>query len=105
MNEAKTEPATVKVKAIDCKPGHWALWFAFKDGEPFLNPVGPRKWSDDGEHIVFMLDSFHFFKATPDELLELVPHFPLPAEIVAKEHARDAEVMEKRPKRKGESDG
>ncbi len=100
VRPAKTPPVTVKIKAIDCKPGHWAVWSTVEGGEPFLNPIGPRKWSDDGEHIVFMLDSFHFLEAAPDELLELVPHFPLSAEIVARAHARDAEVMEKRPRKR-----
>jgi hypothetical protein len=99
------KPPTVKIKAIDAKPHRYALWCSVagedgKQGAPFANEIGPRSWSDDGQHIWFMLDTHNFFKAKPDEELELIP-LPTPKyvtpEMMAERENRDAQKMAKRP--------
>jgi hypothetical protein len=68
------EPKTEKVRAIDVKPYRWALWCTVEgSSKPFANEICIRKWSDDGEKIIFMLDSHNFLFARPDEELELIP--------------------------------
>lgn len=88
----------VKMKAIDVKPNHWAIWCVHDEGgEPFVNPIGPRKWTDDGERICFMLDSFNFLKAAPDEELEVVPYLEGDEDSRRRSDERDAETMKNRP--------
>lgn len=96
---SKECPPTVMVKAIDVKPYRYAQWCSIGDGEPFANDIGPRRWSDDGEYIWFMLESYNFFKARPDEILELIPFEDRyrPEESLAASDKRDAEIMAKRP--------
>lgn len=97
MNSPTT---TVKMKAIDVKPDRWAIWCVHeKGGKPFANPIGLRKWSDDGEHIWFMLDSFNFLKAAPDEELEVVPHLEGNEDSLRRSDEQDAERMKSRPRR------
>lgn len=75
--KAETEkPETQRVKAIDVKPGYWALWCSIEDGKPFANTITNRRWSEDGTKIWFMLDSHNFISAKAEEELELVPRSP-----------------------------
>ena len=91
------EPKQVKVRAIDVLPYHWGQWCSIDGGPPFVNDIVSRRWSDDGEHIYFMLDSHNFLKAVPDEELELVPLEPKPAEWLTRALERDKAMMAKRP--------
>lgn len=63
-----------QVRAIDVKPYRWALWCSIKGGEPFANPIVYRRWSEDGERIIFALDSNNGYSAKPDDILELIPY-------------------------------
>jgi hypothetical protein len=92
-------PKIEKVRAIDCKPYHYALWCAIEDGKPFANEMCLRKWTDDGEKIVFMLESHNFYAVDPDEIIEVIA---LPEDRYAnlRHDERDAETMKNRPPRK-----
>tara|TARA_B100001094_G_scaffold184519_1_gene178744 strand:- start:15 stop:527 length:513 start_codon:yes stop_codon:yes gene_type:complete len=71
-----SDPKTVKVKARDVVPYLYGVWSFVADGEPFANQIMRIRWSEDGEHLWFGLDSHNFMKARPDEVLELVPMEP-----------------------------
>ena len=74
-----TTPASVRVKARDVKPYLYGLWCSIAGGPPFSNTICSVQWSRDGEHLFFGLDSHNFYKAHPDEEIELIPE---PAEQV-----------------------
>jgi len=65
------DPTFVTVRARDVKPYHHGLWSS-TGGEPFANCICGVKWSEDGEHLRFMLESHNFFEAAPDEEVEVV---------------------------------
>jgi hypothetical protein len=89
-----SEPKTVKIKAIDVKPYRYAVLCVWEKGEePFVNEISLRKWSEDGEKIVFMLESFNFLSVRPDEELELVPIENPRTNI----DEQDAETVSRRP--------
>lgn len=71
-----SEPETKSVRARDVQPWFWGQWCSIEDGEPFTNVICSVRWSDDGEHLWFMLETHNFFKAKPDEILELVSREP-----------------------------
>lgn len=91
-------PEMKKVLARDVLPFHWGVWCTVGDDRrPFTNPIEHAKWSEDGQHLWFMLGSFNFLKAAPDEELELVPRVPaewLDLEKIKREHR---ELMAQRP--------
>jgi hypothetical protein len=66
-------PEMRKVLARDVVPYEWALWCSIEDGEPFANAIESVKWSDDGQHLWYLLGTHNFYKADPDKELELVP--------------------------------
>ena len=72
-----SDPKTIKVKARDVVPYLYGFWSSVADGERFANQIMRIRWSEDGEHLWFGLDSHNFMKARPDEVLELVPMEPL----------------------------
>lgn len=92
-------PKLEKVKAIDVKPYHYALWCSIEDDKPFANEICLRKWTDDGEKIVFMLESHNFYFAEPDEMIEVIA---LSEATYAnlRHDVRDAETMKQRPPQK-----
>lgn len=95
--------STVRIKAIDVIPHHWAVWCTVGDRpKPFSNEICSRRWSEDGEYIWFLLDTHNFLKAAPDEELELVPvrHAHRSEKFLADIIERDRKVMEQRPERK-----
>jgi hypothetical protein len=69
-------PETVKVKATEVKPYHYGLWCSIEGRDPFTNPVVGTRWSEDGKHVWYMLDTHNFHRADPDEFLDLVPLAP-----------------------------
>jgi len=93
------EPTQIKKLAIDVTPYEHGIWCVVGTGDPFVNTIVSRKWSDDGSKIWFMLDSHNFMSAKPDELVEVVEHTSpyYNGEFQAKCLARDAEVMKARP--------
>jgi hypothetical protein len=89
-------PKIEKVKAIDVRPHRFALWCSIEDGKPFANEISLRRWTEDGEKIVFMLDSHNFHFAEPDEVMEVIP-IPNPSYVNDEE---DDKHMKNRPPRK-----
>ena len=73
MNE---HPDAVPVRVRDIRPYHWGQWCTVNGGEPFVNRLLSARWSEDGEHLWFMLDSRNFLKAGADEVVDLVPMDP-----------------------------
>lgn len=65
------EPVFVTLRARDVKPYHYGLWSSV-GGDPFANCICSVKWSDDGAHLWFMLESHNFYKVEPDEEIEVV---------------------------------
>ena len=65
------DPIFVTVRARDVKPYHYGIWSS-TGGEPFANCICIVKWSEDGKHLRFMLESHNFFEAAPDEEVEVV---------------------------------
>lgn len=95
------KPETELVRAIDVKPNHWSLWCTVGGSEPFANEIVSRKWSDDGEKIVFMLESHNFLFALPEEELELVPTKTVgSADLLSQWDKKDEETMAVRPVKK-----
>ena len=85
MDEAT--PTIVKKRAIDVTPCHHSIWCSVAGSRLFANEIVSRKWTDDEKRIVFMLDSFNFMFAEPDELMDVVETAPSPwmsAEMLAK---------------------
>ena len=74
-----TEPDFVKVLARDVVPYCYGVWSSVANGEPFANQIVHMRWSEDGEHLWFGLESHNTMKARPDEMLELVEMSPLGA--------------------------
>lgn len=66
-----TEPVIVTKKAIDVVPELHGIWCSIENGEPFVNAIANRRWMDDGR-ISFMLESFNFYSARPDEDMAVV---------------------------------
>lgn len=98
MGTERVGQAQVEMRAIDIKPNRWALLCTFRGSDRVIeNPIGPRRWSEDGESIWFMLDSHNTFNARPDELVSVVPHLGYASpEALAQSDARDEEVMGRR---------
>ena len=69
----ETEPESVTLKARDLKPYHYGLWSSIEGGKPFSNTICSIRWSEDGEHLWFMLESHNFYKVAPDEDIEVIP--------------------------------
>lgn len=70
---AMDSPELKRVRARDVVPYHWAVWCTVGDGKPFGNTVEHVSWSEDGEHLWFLLGTHNTYKAKPDEEVELVP--------------------------------
>jgi hypothetical protein len=89
-----------KVRARDVVPYEWAVWCTV-DGYPkaFANSIEHVSWSEDGQHLWFMLGTHNFYKALPDEEIELVPCGPstMSADYQAKVRKEHAETIAKRP--------
>lgn len=66
-----TEPTFLTLLARDVKPYHYGLWSSV-GGEPFANCICAVKWSEDGEHLSFVLESHNFYKVKPDEEVKVV---------------------------------
>jgi hypothetical protein len=71
---------TERIAARDVRPYEWAQWCSIGGGEPFANDIVSVRPTECGRYLSFMLDTFNFFKATPDEVLELIPKLPLAEE-------------------------
>lgn len=93
------EPVQVKKRAIDVTPYEHGIWCSIMDGQPFVNTIVLRKWSEDGEKVVFMLDTHNFLMVPPNEEIEVVekpePFYNPAAQLDALR--KDAERMKTRP--------
>ena len=89
-----TEPVVVKKKARDVTPYHHSIWCTVMSGEPFANEICSRKWSENGKQIVFMLESFNFLFADPDEEIEVIETTSgMPAEVLERAAKEDVAKM------------
>lgn len=71
----------MKIKARDAKPKLYALWCTVEGHpSPFANDIEAIRWSDDGEHLWFLLGTHNFYKVRPDEEVDLIP-LPRPSYI------------------------
>lgn len=86
-----------RVRARDVVPHCWGLWSSVMDDKPFVNPICHVKWSEDGSRLWFMLESFNFYSATPDQMLDLVPIQPGKYIDMAAVRAEHADVIKARP--------
>jgi hypothetical protein len=66
-----TEPIFLTMRAREVKPYHYAMWTS-TGGEPFANCICGVKWSEDGAHLWFMLESRNYYKTEADALIEVV---------------------------------
>ncbi len=107
-NNEAVPPTIVKVRAIDIKPYRYGVWCTIEDNpKPFVNEIVNRRWSEDGQHIWFMLDTHNFMKATPEEEVAVVETltykegdygYGYSPEFLANVDRQDAERMSVRPK-------
>ena len=93
-----TTPEMQKIRARDVVPYHWGVWCSIADGQPFTNAIELVRWSDDGQHLWFLLGTHNFYKAAPDEEIDLVPLEPgLSPQYLEKVKLEHAETIAKRP--------
>ncbi len=95
-----TEPIIVQKRGIDVTPYVHGIYCQIEDGEPFVNPIALRRWTDDGSQISVMLDSHNFARFGPDDMVDVVELAPTyyNAEFLAECMAKDAVKMANRPK-------
>lgn len=92
-----SEPNIIQKKAIDVTPYCHGMWCSFKDGEPFINTIVHRKWSEDGKSIWFGLDFHNFYNAEPEELVNVVEiDSEISADDLKKIIAKDTKIMANR---------
>ena len=72
-----TESESVSILARDVVPYRYGVWSSVAGEEPFANQIVHMRWSEDGEHLWFGLETHNTVKARPDEVLELVEMSPL----------------------------
>lgn len=92
-------PEMKKVRARDVVPYEWAVYCTMGDDpKPFANAIELVKWSEDGQHLWFLLGTHNTYKAAPDEEVELVPCVQdLPDDYMAKVRREHAKTIAARP--------
>jgi len=65
-------PPTEKVIAANIVPHQWGLWCSIENGKPFINDIETARWDEEDGSLWFLLGSFNFLNARPDEELHLV---------------------------------
>lgn len=60
VEPAPPGPAIVRVKVLDVVPYRHGVYCSIEDGKPFVNDIVSRDWSEDGEKVIFMLESHNF---------------------------------------------
>lgn len=97
---ASEEPVQVEKLAREVTPVLHGIYCTVGGGEPFVNAIELRRWSEDGKQIVFMLGTCNFDFRDPDETM-LVVERRRPAymreEDLTRLLAEDAAAMAKRP--------
>lgn len=92
------EPVIVQKRGIDVTPYVHGIWCSIEDGEPFVNHIALRRWSEDGSYISVMLETHNFARFDPDAMVDVVEVKPCHSgEFLATCLAKDAELMAKRP--------
>ncbi len=71
-----SKPTIVQKRALDVTPINHGIWCRIQKGEPFVNAIVNRRWSDDGL-ISIMLDTCNFDKWHPEEMVDVVEIEPL----------------------------
>ena len=49
-----------RVKVLDVIPYRHGVYCSIEDGKPFVNDIVGRQWSEDGEKVIFMLETHNF---------------------------------------------
>lgn len=70
--EQQPDPEIIEVRGIDVIPYEYGLWCSIGSGEPFVNEIVGRRWTDDGQRISAMLESHNFTSFVPDEMVRVV---------------------------------
>lgn len=94
---------TVRKRGIDITPYFHALPCTFEEAGYAEEEIVIRRWCDDGQHIMLMLDCHVSYKVHADEwvdVVELEPKFK-DAQWFIEAMARDAEKMAQRPTHPG----
>lgn len=91
-----TQSKIVKKMAIDITPYQHRYPCYVEDRYCEIDVVR-RRWSEDGDHIYFMLDNHCFVKAKPDEELEVIEHEVLCSQVIQRVLEEDAEKMAHKP--------
>lgn len=66
------EPKLVMKRVLDVVPHYHGIWCSVGGGEPFVNTIVMRRWSEDGRGITFMLDTHNFVFSGDDDEMEVV---------------------------------
>jgi len=100
MNETTQMPLRVRKRAIDVTPHYHGIYCTVAGGEPHVNQIVLRRWSEDGKEIVFMLESHNFYFSEPEASM-LVVELPEPvyadADWFQKAKQDDARLMASQP--------
>lgn len=76
MSES-AEPTIQRMKVLDVLPYRYGVYCSIEDGKPFVNDIVGRQWSEDGEKVIFMLESHNFLFEPPDGELDVVALKPM----------------------------
>lgn len=68
MDESKFED----MRVIDIVPYRYGILCSIGDGEPFINDIVDRQWSDDGELLILGLESHNAICHSPNEILSVI---------------------------------
>lgn len=94
MSEKAGEVATVKIKVLDVAPYRHGVYCTVGDGAPIVNDIVVKDWSEDGESVVFMLETHNFLFCPPDGEMDVV----VLGGGVPRLDRDDSDFLSKRPK-------
>lgn len=101
--EKITDEKGITMKAKDIVPGLYLLPCQFENGQCLLNLISLSRWSEDGNKIVWMLDSHNFHFIGPEDERIVVKHRPgyITNTRVQEYIKRHTELMAVPPKERG----
>ena len=90
-----SEIISKKLKVLDVIPYKHGVYCTTEDeSKPFVNEIVGRNWSEDGEKVIFMLETHNFIFMSPIEEMDVV-------ELDANRHHRiedSSDFLVQRPK-------
>lgn len=66
------EPVVQKMKVLDVRPYHYGVYCCIEEGKPFVNEIVGKDWSEDGEKVIFMLETHNFLFHSPWDEMDVV---------------------------------